>query len=596
MNRLLSIVFAASTLIAQNVPRPEFPQPQFERSQWQTLNGTWQFEFDDAHNGVAQNWAASTRKFSRNITVPYCFESRLSGIGDTSFHPEVWYRRTFTIPPAWKDQHVLLKFGAVDYRAWVWLNGRELGFHEGGNVPFSFDITPYLASGANTLSLRVVDPPEDRYIPRGKQYWKPKSASIFYTRTTGIWQPVWLEATGKSYLEEARMTPSVDGSLRIEARIANPDEGSTLTARILDGSQLTASASVTVHGEHATILTGLDNPRLWSPSNPHLYNVEFELANKAAPLDRVSSYIGFRSISAKDNRVLLNGRPVYLKFVLDQGYWPESILTPPTDEAMQYDIRMTKAMGFNGARKHQKVEDPRFLYWADKMGFLVSGEMANAYEFSPDYVQRFTSEWLQAVERDYNHPSIIIWNPINESWGVPNIRDPRQQQHLRAMYTATKSLDPTRLVIDNEGWEHTDLTDLFAIHDYSRGDALYAKYKDALKNREFPSVSRPLLAPGFEYNGTPLYLSEFGGIAYIPPGTTVPEESWGYSGVEKTEQSALDRFQNLFVAISNLPFAGFCYTQLTDVEQEVNGLLTFDRKPKFPVERVKQIVDTIHPY
>jgi beta-galactosidase/beta-glucuronidase len=592
--RLPLVLLAAISVFGQSaVPRPEYPQPQFQRELWMTLNGPWEFEFDDSHAGVARNWAASNRKFSRNITVPFCFESKLSGIGDTSFHSEVWYRKAFTLSPAWKGKHVLLKFGAVDYRAWVWLNGRSLGFHEGGNVPFSFDVTPLLNAGPNTITVRVEDPPTDRFIPRGKQYWEPKSRGIFYTRTTGIWQPVWLEAAGESYLERVRMTPAVDGTLRIDAEVVNPSAEATLTARILDGTTTVATATVAVRGSRVAVLTGVPSPKLWSVANPNLYTAVFELA-KGEALDRVSSYLGFRSVSVENGRVLLNGRPVYLKFVLDQGYWPESTLTPPTDEAMQYDIRMTKAMGFNGARKHQKVEDPRFLYWADKMGFLVSGEMANAYEFDDEYVRRFTVEWTEAVQRDYNHPSIIIWNPINESWGVPNIRDPRQQQHLRAMYTLTKSLDATRLVIDNEGWEHTDMTDLFAIHDYARnGELLWEKYKDSVKTGLIPSNSRQPLAPGFKYNGTPIYLSEFGGIAFIPAGAQVPGESWGYSGVEKTAESALARLQSQFDAIARLGFAGVCYTQITDVEQEVNGLMTYDRKPKFPVEQVKAIVDVL---
>ncbi len=591
--RILSLFVAALALTGAEVPRAEYPEPQFQREAWMTLNGAWEFEFDDAHQGVAENWPAAPRKFSRNITVPYCFESKLSGIGDTSFHAEVWYRRAFTVPPTWKGKNVLLKFGAVDYRAWVWLNGRSLGFHEGGNVPFWFDITPYLAAGSNTITVRVEDPPTDRSIPRGKQYWEPKSAGIFYTRTSGIWQPVWLEATGASYLTRARMTASDDGMLRIDADIAQPEPGSTLTVKVLDKGQVVATAAAPVRNEHATILTGVAGAHRWWVTDPYLYDVVFELG-KSGVSDRVNSYVGFRSVSVREGRVWINNRRVYLKFVLDQGYWPESTLTPPTDQAMQYDIRMTKAMGFNGARKHQKVEDPRFLYWADKMGFLVSGEMANAHEFNDRYVKRFTNEWIEAVERDYNHPSIVIWNPINESWGVPNLRDPRQQEHLRALYTATKSLDSTRLVIDNEGWEHTDMTDLFAIHDYApTGQLLVEKYKNVAETGVVPPNGREALAPGFTYNGTPLYLSEFGGIAYIPAGAKVPAASWGYSGVEKTAEAALERFGGQINGIAQLHFAGICYTQLTDVEQEVNGLMTYDRKPKFPVADVKRYLDLL---
>ena len=282
--------------------------------------------------------------------------------------------------------------------------------------------------------------------------------------------------------------------------------------------------------------------------------------------------------------------------MLDQGYWPESILTPPSDDAIQYDIRMTKEMGFNGARKHQKLEDPRFLYWADKMGFLVSSEMANAYLFDDGYVERFTREWMEAMERDYNHPSIVIWVPINESWGVPDLRDPRQQNHLKSLYTLSRSLDATRLVIDNEGWEHTDMTDLFALHDYARtGEQLYERYKDLGKpGTRVPDNGRAALAPGYAYNGSPFYLSEFGGIAFIPPGHEVPKESWGYSGVEKNEPAALARLTGLYQAIARAPaWAGLCYTQLTDVEQEINGLMTYDRKPKFDVKRVKEINDLL---
>ena len=354
---------------------------------------------------------------------------------------------------------MLLHFGAVDYRAQVWVNGQSVGGHEGGNVPFRFDITPAMKTGANSVTVRVEDPPTDRYIPRGKQYWEPKSKSIFYTRTTGIWQPVWLEAAGQSYLERVHLTPSLDGIVRVAARVVNPAKGLTLHAVASYKGEVVASTEIPAGNEHAEGAFGVNGPQFWSVDNPRLYDIAYELRRGGEVLDRVKSYFGFRAVETRNGRVYMNGRPVYLKFVLDQGYWPESTLTPPSDEAIQYDIRMTKEMGFNGARKHQKVEDPRFLYWADRMGFLVSGEIANAYEFDERYVQRILNEWTEAVERDYNHPSIIIWNVINESWGVPNLaRDPRQVAHLRSTYLVTKSLDPTRLVIDNEGWQHADLT------------------------------------------------------------------------------------------------------------------------------------------
>ncbi|MCC6857097.1 MAG: glycoside hydrolase family 2 [Bryobacterales bacterium] len=589
--RLCLLFIGIAVAAAQDVPRPEYPQPQFQREQWINLNGRWEFEFDDQNAGLDQNWAAGNRKFSRAITVPFAFESKLSGIGDTSFHPWIWYRRTFTVPESWKGKRVLLHFGAVDYRAAVWVNGRAAGEHEGGNTPFHFDITPLLQKGANILTVRAEDPPEDRYVPRGKQYWEPKSRGIFYTRTSGIWQPVWLEAAGQSYLRRVRITPSNDGAVRFEALVERSEPGTEFHVTVLDGQEPAASGTGRVRNGRSVAGAFVAEPKLWSPGAPNLYGLRFELRKAAAVLDRVDSYFGFRSVGVSGGRVTLNNRPVYLKFVLDQGYWPESTLTPPTDEAIQYDIRMTKEMGFNGARKHQKIEDPRFLYWADKMGFLVSGEMANAYLFDDLYAAAFTREWMEAVERDYNHPSVIIWAPINESWGVPDLSQPRQQNHLKSLYTLTRTLDATRLVIDNEGWEHTDMTDLFAVHNYARdGEALLERYKDLGQPTFVLSHDRVRsLIPGYQYNGSPFYLSEFGGIAYIPQGHSVPQSAWGYSGVEKTPEDALARLRSLYTAIRKLPLAGICYTQITDVEQEINGLMTYDRKPKFDSKALREI-------
>jgi len=594
--QVLLTLAALSLAAAQEIPRPEYPQPQFQRADWVNLNGNWEFEFDDSNKGIDQDWAAGGTKFSRKIAVPFCFESSRSGIGDTSFHPWVWYRRSVTLPENWKGRRTLLHFGAVDYRATVWVNGRLAGRHEGGNTPFQFDITPLLKAGSNTLTVRAEDPPTDRYIPRGKQFWELKSRRIFYTRTTGIWQTVWLEAAGDSYLRGVRITPGMDGNVRFDARLARGASDLEFHAVVSAGGKPVASATGPVDGERSAIAAVVADPKLWSLEDPQLYDVTFELRRGGAVLDRVTSYFGFRSVGIANGRMTLNGRPTYIKMILDQGYWPESNLTPPSDEAIQFDIRIAKDMGFNGARKHQKLEDPRFLYWADKMGFLVSSEMANAYLYDDAYAERFTREWMETVDRDYNHPSIVIWVPINESWGVPDLADRRQQNHLKAMYALTHSLDATRLVIDNEGWEHTDMTDLFALHDYTRtGELLLERYKDLGKaGAPVPNNHKAALAPGYAYNGSPFLLSEFGGIAFIPAGHQVPEESWGYAGVEKTADAALERLAGLYRAIARIPaFAGICYTQLTDVEQEVNGLFTYDRKPKFDVRRIKELNDNL---
>ena len=593
----LALAFSLSfTAFAADAPRPEFPNPQFERADWITLNGSWQFGFDDADAGVDAHWSAADHKLPRTITVPFCFESRMSGIGDTGFHPWVWYRREVSIPAAWSKKRTLLHFGAVDYQSMIWVNGHLAGSHEGGNTPFVFDITPLLQPGSNVITVRAFDPPQDKLIPRGKQFWEPKSKSIFYTRTSGIWQSVWLESTGGAYLERLHIKPDPLGSVSFDGILSHAKDGDELRVAILDGDREIARGMGASAQGRASLELKVARPSSWSVENPRLYNVTAEVWRNGAPLDTVRSYFGFRTVETRDGRVWLNGKPVYLKFVLDQGYWPESILTPPSDEAIQYDIRMTKAMGFNGARKHQKVEDPRFLYWADRMGFLVSGEMANSQGFDAQYADRFNREWMDAVLRDINHPSIIIWAPLNESWGVPDLRDRRQQMHLKELYALTQTLDGSRLVIDNEGWMHTDQTDLFAIHDYTKnGSLLWERYRDlGSKPVRIPDNGRPALIGGYEYNGSPIYLSEFGGIAYIPAGHEVPQESWGYAGVEKTANDALDRLASLYDGLLHIPqITGICYTQLTDVEQEVNGLMTYDRKPKFDVAKIKALNDLL---
>ena len=594
---LALLIFCSSCIaFAAPVPRSEFPEPQFERADWMTLNGQWEFAFDDANAGLDNQWYGGAQKFDKHISIPYCFESKLSGISDTGFHPWAWYNRQITLPVGWQGRRVLLHFGAVDYQSMVWVNGQLAGSHEGGNTPFQFDITPLLKATGNTITVRAWDPPTDKLIPRGKQYWEPKSRSIFYTRTSGIWQSVWLEATGPAWLDNVRTHTDPLGYVRFDGVIAHAKEGDQLRVSLSSNGTQLSTATETAALDKVSVSLKVADPQLWSVETPKLYDVTLEVLRNGQPVDKVQSYVGFRTVEAHDGKVWLNGKLVYLKFVLDQGYWPESVLTPPTDEAIRYDIRLSKEMGFNGARKHQKVEDPRFLYWADKMGYLVSGEMANAQGFDERYVDRFNREWTEAVLRDINHPSIIIWAPLNESWGVPDLRDPKQQNHLKELYTLTRTLDDSRLVIDNEGWMHTDMTDLMAIHDYTKsGTLLYDRYRDLGRTPvRIPDNGKPALIAGYPYNGSPIYLSEFGGIAFIPPGHGVPPEAWGYSGVEKTAADALDRLDGLYRGLARIPqIIGICYTQLTDVEQEINGLMTYDRKPKFDVAKIKAMNDLL---
>ena len=579
------------------VPRPEPPRPDFFRADWQTLNGAWGFAFDDAGRGLAEAWnlPATEAPFTRTIAVPYAFQTKLSGIGDTSFHDVVWYRRTVRIPEAWRGRHVLLHFGAVDYEAQVFLNGRALGSHSGGQSSFSFDVTEALVPGDNVLVVRAWDPSTDRSLPRGKQYWKEKSESIFYTRTTGLWQPVWIEATGAVHADGLHIVPDVDsGRVTVETTASAAREGLRLRVSARFKGNVEAAGEALFRGTRAAVVLTLPEQKLWSPERPNLYDLTVELSSGSDVLDRVETYFGQRKIATHGGRVFLNNAPYYLRLVLDQGYWPESTLTPPSEEAIERDIRLTKALGFNGARKHQKVEDPRWLSAADRMGLLVWGEMANAYDFTDESVARLVHEWPEVVARDRNHPAIVAWVPINESWGVEQVlTSAPQQSFLRSLYHLTRTLDPTRPVIDNDGWEHTEATDLFTLHDYARtGDDLTARYGALLKDPPVvPRNHKEALVFGARYNGTPLLMTEFGGIAFRLGGEERTGE-WGYAGIEPTKERFLSRLDGLVKALVRNPaFAGFCYTQLTDVEQEINGLLTYDRKPKADLAEIKKILE-----
>ncbi|HEX5705895.1 MAG TPA: glycoside hydrolase family 2 TIM barrel-domain containing protein [Pyrinomonadaceae bacterium] len=594
-------VFASQDARAQgDVPRAEHPRPDLMRAEWQTLNGRWEFEFDDADRGLAERWydPSAGKRFSKSIVVPFAFQSKLSGIGDTAPHDVVWYSRALNVPDAFRrgGRRVHLHFGAVDYEARVWVNGLQAGAHRGGHVGFSLDVTDLLRAGANTVVVRVFDPWADRTVPRGKQFWGPKSEGIWYTRTTGIWQPVWMEAVDPVHVARLRTTPDVDNSqVSVEAVLSRPAPDMKLRTTVRLAGRVHAQSEVSATTARPVAIHKLSEQRLWSPWEPTLYDLTVELVGASGQvLDRVESYFGQRKVSTHDGRVHLNNSPVFLRLVLDQGYWPEGLLTPPTDEAMRFDIRAAKSFGFNGARKHQKAEDPRWLYWADREGFFVWGEMANAQDYTDEYVARFTDEWQQLVARDYNHPSVIVWVPINESWGVPDIFTNRaQQEHAASMYYLLRSLDPTRLVIDNDGWEHTSATDLFALHDYARtGDELAARYKILeTEPARVPRNGREALALGHRYNGSPFVLTEFGGIAYRM-GAQKAANEWGYSGIEPTKEAMLLRLDGLVKAIvSNKAWAGYCYTQLTDVEQEINGLMTYDRRPKAAPEEFRRIFE-----
>lgn len=581
--------------MAQEALRTEYPRPQLVREHWLHLNGTWEFEFDDGRIGDEEMWWAGTKAFSRQIQVPFAYQSKLSGIGETGFHDLVWYRRSFAIPADWSNQTILLHFGAVDYAATVWVNGRQVAFHEGGHTPFQADITKALHQGDNILVVRVEDFSRDVTLPRGKQYWKEDSASIFYTRTTGIWQTVWIEPVNKLHIRKVKFKPDIDrNEIHIRTFLNEAPAGSKAEVRIdirFKDEYFTSTTISVRHAEEAIAVKlhdfndhGLG--RWWTPHRPNLYDVTLTLIVDGQAADTLDSYFGMRKISVEAGKVMLNNRVYFMRLILDQGYFPDGILTAPSDEALKQDIELAKSMGFNGARKHQKIEDPRFLYWADRLGYLVWGEMANAYSYSEDYVRKVTQEWQEAIERDYNHPSIVVWVPLNESWGVPNILiDKRQQQHALAMYHMTKSLDDTRLVVSNDGWENMS-TDLVTIHDYAwRREDLEERYSTLEKTLGPKPHRREVLVGGTAYEGQPILVTEFGGIAFKKS----EWEGWGYSGAEN-EEDFLKKLGNVVEPFLQSPHVqGICYTQLTDVEQEINGLLTYDRVPKAPVEQIRKI-------
>lgn len=575
-------------------PRPEYPRPEFVRKEWLNLNGKWRFDFDDDNKGLARQWERQP-ELSQGIIVPFAYQAPLSGINSNEPHDIAWYARNFDIPSNWQDQRILLHFGAVDYRAWVWVNGSFVAFHEGGHTPFSTEITQFLKSEENLVVVRVEDLTSDLTQPRGKQYWKRGSESIFYTRTTGIWQTVWLEPVGNSYVENVHCTPDIDaGTVKLETQIAGDQSDSlALAVSIRFGEWIVAERVLPVDaGKSSTSETILLDPpvHLWSPETPSLYTVDLRLMQQDQVLDEVSTYFGMRKVSINAGRIYLNNQPYTMRLVLDQGYHPEGLLTFPSDEDFKRDITLTKQMGFNGVRKHQKVEDPRFLYWADQLGLLVWGEMANAYAYSPDYVQRITHEWQAAVRRDYNHPCIVVWVPMNESWGVPQLSDPHQIAHLESLYHLTRSLDQTRLVVSNDGWEHAR-TDLLTIHDYeSKGSMLLARYANLETAISAQPAKRALYVSGFQYHDEPILLTEFGGVAYQKD----QQSGWGYS-TARDGQDFLKRFAEIMEAVLASPvLQGYCYTQLTDVEQEINGLLTYDRQPKADPAEIARIqrVDT----
>lgn len=580
----------------KEIPRNEYPRPQLEREQWINLNGEWDFGFDDKNLGIKEKWY-NNHKLDRKIVVPYTFQSELSGINEKDFHDIVWYSKDFDLDEKYMKKTLILHLGAVDYKADVWINGQHLISHEGGHVPFSLDISEVVKEKGNVIVVRAEDPTNDLELPRGKQYWEKESHGIFYTRTTGIWQTVWIEPLSETYLRDVFMTPNLDKKkIQVEYEVEGAKKESKLKVTIsLRNIEIVNDVISIKNGrgkrdfwldQEVTVDWNHQETWAWYPENPVLFDIKFEIINGEEIIDRCDSYFGLRKVSIQDGKFMLNNRPYFQKLLLDQGYWEESLLTAPTDEAFVTDIKLCKEMGFNGVRKHQKIEDPRFLYWADKMGLLVWGEMANAYVYSRKYVKRINREWNEMIERDYNHPCIVAWTPLNESWGVDCIMNNKDEQaHSAAMYWLTKSLDQTRPVISNDGWDHTK-TDLLTIHDYEfKNEVLVKRYSNTENILDTKHTGRGIIAQGWEYEGQPIIVSEMGGISYKKS----KWEGWGYSAANSDEDFVKRYYDVVNPMITSPMIQGFCYTQITDVEQEINGLLTYARKPKVELSIIKSI-------
>lgn len=589
-----------------SIPRPEHPRPQFQRLAWQSLNGPWAFEVDPGNSGLAQGWDQDASHFKALITVPFCPESAMSGLGQTDFMNVVWYHREFELPADWRyvqqGSRVLLHFGAVDWACRIWVNGDEMGQHNGGSSSFALDITDALNDGANQLVVRAEDDIRSGLQPAGKQSLRYQSFAASYTRTTGIWQSVWLESVPATRIDSVQIIPDWPGGrLLIVPRYLALQESLRIRCIASANGREIARTERTA-GDGLPLILDLPNPRAWSPDDPHLYDLHFELISESKQavdlvLDSVRSYAGLRQFAAVGDRFFLNGKPIFLRLVLDQGFYPESLWTAPTDRALRADIELSQSLGFNGARLHQKVFEERFHYWADQLGYLTWGEFADwgleGLNFFPPrqdavFQQRALDnhlrEWSEVVERDRNHPSIIVWTPFNEA----NRRKGRERMYdaaLRKIYALTKALDPTRPVHDASGWTHVQ-TDVYSVHDYEQDPVLLEQTYVAGPCDVGATREQFGGEPGAPYGGQPYVVDEYGGT-WWKDGAEL-DSSWGYGERPKSLDAALARIVALTGVLLNNPhIAGFCYTQLTDIEQEQNGLYTDKRKLKFDAARLR---------
>ena len=558
-------------------PRPEYPRPQLRREDWLNCNGVWSFEIDHGVSGRARGLSEAD-ELADEITVPFPPESELSGVGHTDFMDAVWYRREVSIPEEWFDQRVRLHFGAVDYESEVWVNGESVGTHRGGYTPFSFDITDSATPGTNVITVCARDDTRSDIQPSGKQSQRYESHGPYYSRVTGIWQTVWIEPVPETHIDSLRFEPDPhNGVLHAEIRLSAPmNDGELQTTAQLDGTTV-GTATVEVDGRHAHVVLEVDDVCQWWPDDPVLYDLDLKLLQNGERIDATESYFGLRSVTLGDECVYINDEPLFQRLVLDQGYYPDGLYTAPSDEALANDIEIAKAVGFNGARLHEKVFEPRYLYHADRLGFLVWVEHANwgLDHARADALGPFLQEWIDVVKRDYNHPAVVGWTPFNET-------DANQDEELlRTVYRTTKVLDPARPVIDTSGWHHVE-TDLVDAHEYEQDPESFRSMFGEIDGRVEPTSHDHTV-----WSDRLSYVSEYGGIWW----NADPEaEGWGYGDRPEDEAEFFDRYRGMTeTLLGNEKMWAFCYTQLYDIEQETNGIYTYDREPKFAPERIREI-------
>lgn len=589
----LCLAFPAMAGTPDSMPRPEYPRPQFVREDWVNLNDTWSYEFDFSRSGMDRRLFES-EGFEGSITVPFAPQSELSGVGFKDFIPEMWYHRTLSVPDGWAGKRIILHFGAVDYIASIYIDGKIAGRHWGGSSSFDVDITRLVNPGQeHDLVVRVEDDERSGQYAKGKQCGRYDTFGCEYTRTTGIWQTVWMEPVPMTGLKDAYIVPDLDQSrFMVEPSYYGLEAGQQLRVKILDGDKVVSQKTVPASSQSSVDLP-VKKVKTWSPESPFLYNVELEvLSADGTVTDKVLSYAGMRKVHIEGNRIFLNNEPVYLRLVLDQGFYPDGVWTAPSDDALKHDIELSMAAGFNGARLHQKVFEPRFHYWADRLGYLTWGESASwgANINNPLSARNFLTEWEETVVRDRNHPSIIMWTPFNETWEHPEDREAAREacRMVSDVYELTKNLD-YRPCHDVSGNYHV-VTDVFSLHQYMQNP-------DDLKAWLAPVDGHVRQADlehrEVEYDGQPYLVDEYGGIKWVD-GQEYSEISWGYGDAPKTLEEFYERLEALTdVILGYGHICGYCYTQLTDVEQEQNGIYNYDRTPKFDMEKIRAVFSKV---